>query len=237
MKSPLCSNGVRTGGERQRVALARALVLKPYVLLLDEPLSALDHGTRSRIQKELKRIHTELGVTIIHITHDPTEAFFLADQLAVMKDGRILQKGSPGEVCRRPKDRTVAEMVGIENLIAARVENARLVTALGEMGLQSLSARGHDLPERIFLTVPGWSIELFPVGKPQDYVWQGSLTIADVHAMNGTVEVTLAHDHEESLKTYLSRREAEAFAASLAIGMTVPVGLFGKGVHWVPRDI
>jgi ABC-type Fe3+/spermidine/putrescine transport system ATPase subunit len=231
--------GRLSGGERQRVALARALVMEPYVLLLDEPLSALDRVTRSRIQIELKRIHTQLGVTIVHITHDLAEAFFLADHLAVMKDGRILQEGAPEEVCRRPKDRSVAELVGIENLIAATVEDSRLVTALGDVDLQRLSADRDDMPERVCLTLPGWSVELFPAGKPQDYVWQGNLSISGVYPMNGTgmVEVTLVHNDGKSLKSYLSRREAKAMAEFLKIGTTVPVGFLGKGVHWVPGEV
>jgi ABC-type Fe3+/spermidine/putrescine transport system ATPase subunit len=228
-----------SGGERQRVALARALVMEPHVLLLDEPLSAVDRTTRSRLQKELKRIHAELGVTIIHITHDLMEAFSLADRLAVIKQGRILQEGPLDEVCGRPRDRDVAELVGIDNLIAATVEDERLVTVMGNVDLRHLAAAGDDLPKRICLTLPGWSIELFPAGKPEDYVWQGNLSISAVHPMSdtGIVELTLVHDGGESLKTHLSRREADALAPSLGIGMTVPVGLLGKGVHWVPEEI
>jgi ABC-type Fe3+/spermidine/putrescine transport system ATPase subunit len=228
-----------SGGERQRTALARALVMEPYVLLLDEPLSALDRATSSRIQNELKRIHRQLGVTIIHITHNVTEAFFLADRLAVMKDGQILQEGPPDEVCRRPQSHSVAELMGIENLIAATVEKARLVTAIGDLDLPQSAAGRNDLPKQVCLSLPGWSVELFPAGKPQDYMWQGSLRISEVHQMNGTgiMALLLVHDGGESLKTYLSPREAEALAASLRVGMTVPVGLLGKGVHWLPQEV
>jgi molybdate transport system ATP-binding protein len=227
-----------SGGERQRTALARALVMEPYVLLLDEPLSALDRATSNRIQNELKRIHTELGVTIIHITHDVAEAFFLADCLAVMKDGRILQEGEPEEVCRYPRSPSVAELMGIENLIAATVENARLVTAMGDLDLPPQLTGSSELPRRVCLTLPGQSVELFPAGKPQDYMWQGSLKISEVHQMNGTgiFKLILVHDGGESLKTYLSPREMELLAASVDIGMTVPVGLLGKGAHWVPQE-
>jgi ABC-type Fe3+/spermidine/putrescine transport system ATPase subunit len=228
-----------SGGERQRTALARALVMEPYVLLLDEPLSALDRATSIRIQAELKRIHSELGVTIIHITHDVTEAFFLADRLAVMKDGRILQEGSPEEMCRRPQSHSVAELVGIENLIAATVEDARLVTAMGDFDWGPLAAGRSNLPPRVWLTLPGSSIELFPDRDRQDYLWQGSLRISGVHRMNGTgmCGLTLVHAGGESLKIYLSPREADSLAASITLGMTVPVGLLHKGAHWVPREV
>ena len=227
-----------SGGERQRAALARALVMEPLVLLLDEPLSALDMATRSRLQRELKRIHTELGVTIIHITHDVNEAFFLADRLAVMKDGRILQEGPPEEVCRRPRNQSVAELMGIENMLAATVENSRLVTAMGAIHLPQLAAGLSDLPPRVCLTLPGSSVELFPAGNPEDYLWQGSMRIAEIHQMNGTgmLALVLVHDGGDSLKTYLSPREAAALAASLSVGLSVPVGLLGKGAHWVPQE-
>lgn len=228
-----------SGGERQRVALARALVMEPYVLLLDEPLSALDRATSSRIQKELKRIHTELGVTIVHITHDVAEACFLADRLAVMKDGRILQEGSPEEVCRRPRSYGVAELMGIENLIAATVEDSRLVTVMGDLDLRQVAAALGELPRRIFLTLSGWSVELFPAGNPQDYLWQGSLRISEVHQVDGAgmVSLVLVHDAGESLRAYLSPRETGAHAASLGVGMTVTVGLLGQGAHWVPQEV
>lgn len=227
-----------SGGERQRAALARALVMKPYVLLLDEPLSALDRATRSRIQNELKRVHKELGVTIIHITHDVAEAFLLSDRLAVIKDGRILQEGTPDEVCKRPKNRSVAELTGIENLIVATVENERLVTSLGYADCGRLSAGTGDLPARVYLTLPGWSIELFPAGDPKEYIWRGTMTVRDVRPSNGTgiVELTLGHEGGERLKTYLSRREAQALCALLSPGMSVPVGLLAEGAHWVPYE-
>jgi ABC-type Fe3+/spermidine/putrescine transport system ATPase subunit len=227
-----------SGGERQRVALARALVMEPYALLLDEPLGALDRAIRGRIQNELKRIHRELGVTILHITHDLEEAFFLADRLAVMKDGRILQEGPPEEVCRQPCSRHVAELVGIENLIAASVEGERLSTAMGDLDRHRLADGWSELPDRVWLTLAGWSIELFPASDRKDYVWQGTLHISGIHPMttSGMVEVTLTNGGGETLRAHLSRREADAFAPSLAIGRPISVGLRGDGIHWVPLE-
>lgn len=111
-----------SGGESQRVALARALINNPKVLLLDEPLSALDLNTRDRIIKMLGRIKDERKTTIIHVTHDQFEAVSLADRIAVMNKGRILQIGAPDQVFRRPNSEFVANFVGVENLFNGTAE-------------------------------------------------------------------------------------------------------------------
>ncbi|MDH4222639.1 MAG: ABC transporter ATP-binding protein [candidate division Zixibacteria bacterium] len=101
-----------SGGQRQRVALGRALVLEPDVLLLDEPLSNLDAKLRLRMRTELKRLHKKVKTTIIYVTHDQAEAMTLSDRLAVMKDGRILQAGTPSEVYEKPQDLFTAGFIG-----------------------------------------------------------------------------------------------------------------------------
>jgi molybdate/tungstate transport system ATP-binding protein len=106
-----------SGGEQQRVALARALASNPRLLLLDEPLSALDRNTRLTLRKELKRMRKRLGVPILHVTHDPEEAMELGDRVCVMLDNRIRQMGSPEELFRRPSDPDVAEFLGIWNIL------------------------------------------------------------------------------------------------------------------------
>ncbi|MFA7357094.1 MAG: ATP-binding cassette domain-containing protein [Methanothrix sp.] len=105
-----------SGGEKQRVAIARAIVMEPKVLLLDEPLSALDGATREKLRRELKRIHQAYGTTIIHVTHNFEEVFSLADKVAVMNGGGIVQVGTPEEVFRRPNCEMIANFVGVENV-------------------------------------------------------------------------------------------------------------------------
>ncbi len=101
-----------SGGERQRVALARALVRQPDAYLLDEPLSNLDAGTRVEMRTELRRLHREVGATMVHVTHDQVEAQILGDRIAVLDAGRVRQVGTPDELYRRPRDRFVAAFLG-----------------------------------------------------------------------------------------------------------------------------
>ena len=104
-----------SGGQQQRVALARALAIQPRVLLLDEPLSALDAKVRGELRDEIRRIHQEVGTTTIFVTHDQEEAFTLADRVAVINEGRLQQIGPPTEIYERPRTEFVAELVGLTN--------------------------------------------------------------------------------------------------------------------------
>jgi putative spermidine/putrescine transport system ATP-binding protein len=106
-----------SGGQRQRVALARALVNKPRVLLLDEPLGALDLKLREQMQEELKTLQKSLGITFIFVTHDQGEALSMADRVAVFNDGKIVQAGSPADVYGKPRTRFVADFVGSSNIL------------------------------------------------------------------------------------------------------------------------
>jgi putative spermidine/putrescine transport system ATP-binding protein len=111
-----------SGGQQQRVALARALVTSPSVLLLDEPLSALDPFLRGRVRAELKRLNRELGITFVHVTHSQDEALALADVVVLMRAGRIEQQGTPEELFDRPRTAFVARFMGGHNVIAAAGE-------------------------------------------------------------------------------------------------------------------
>jgi putative spermidine/putrescine transport system ATP-binding protein len=116
-----------SGGQRQRVALARAVAIRPGILLLDEPLTALDAALRDRLRGELNRLLRALGITTIYVTHDQAEAMELGDRVVVMQKGIIAQIGTPREIYFRPKNRFVAEFVGAANIIEASVENGQLV--------------------------------------------------------------------------------------------------------------
>jgi putative spermidine/putrescine transport system ATP-binding protein len=113
-----------SGGQRQRVALARALVNRPRVLLLDEPLGALDLKLRQQLQVELKRIQQEVGITFVYVTHDQEEALTMSDRIAVVDGGRIVQVGTPRSVYERPDSSFVAGFVGVSNLLELAVEQA-----------------------------------------------------------------------------------------------------------------
>ncbi|MGO2133561.1 MAG: ABC transporter ATP-binding protein [Halomonas sp.] len=131
-----------SGGQRQRIALARALVCEPAVLLLDEPLSALDAGLRSQLQVELKRVQKRLGMTFVFVTHDQDEAMVMSDRIAVLDGGNIQQVGTPAEVYERPATAFVARFMGHENLYAITASHGNWVeTPLGRLTLEPSEQR------------------------------------------------------------------------------------------------
>ncbi len=123
-----------SGGEKQKVALARALVIQPRVLLLDEPLSALDPETKETVQRELRRIHDQLGLTIVHVTHDFEEAVSMGDRIAVIGEGRVVQIGTPQEIFRQPNSEFVARFAMARNITLADVQDGEGENAFAFVG-------------------------------------------------------------------------------------------------------
>ena len=151
-----------SGGQQQRVALARALIIRPKVLLLDEPFSALDRNLRAAMQVELKDIQRKLGVTTIFVTHDQSEALSLSDRIAVIAEGRIRHLGAPGEIYRRPADRFVASFIGDVNVLSARLERNDGATATVAVGGARVLVPAGPLKA----VEPGGTVDLFL--RPED---------------------------------------------------------------------
>ena len=125
-----------SGGQRQRVALARALAVRPRVLLLDEPLTALDAALRETLRTEIDRLLRSLGITSIYVTHDQQEAMVLGDRIIVMSKGEVAQSGTPEDIYLRPANRYVGEFIGVMNRLDGELSNSRLETAAGNIDVE-----------------------------------------------------------------------------------------------------
>jgi spermidine/putrescine ABC transporter ATP-binding subunit len=174
-----------SGGQQQRVALARALVFDPGLLLMDEPLGALDRNLREQMKLEIKRIHHDLGVTVLYVTHDQEEALTMSDRVALMRGGRIAQLGSAEDLYERPASRFVAEFIGESNLLEGRLEPAdggavfvhrggvrvRVAHAPRTGGPYTLMVR----PEKVAIAPAGPADDGVP-GKVEEAIYVGEFT-------------------------------------------------------------
>jgi 2-aminoethylphosphonate transport system ATP-binding protein len=183
-----------SGGQQQRVAIARALAIRPRVLLLDEPLSALDAQIRRNMLGELARLHRELpALTVLYVTHDQVEALRLADRIAIMRGGRLMAEGQSHVLYRAPPNRFAAEFLGRANLLPVQVEDAGTAPGiarvrLGEIGLFAMAAR-QIAPGPALLCIRPHDVFLHPVqvqpantlaGSVRGVTWQGDLHSIDL---------------------------------------------------------
>ncbi|QCI67303.1 ABC transporter ATP-binding protein [Phreatobacter stygius] len=215
-----------SGGQQQRVALARALVIRPKVLLLDEPFSALDKNLRVAMQVELKEIQRRLGVTTIFVTHDQGEALSMSDRVVVMSQGRMHQIGTPDEVYRRPCDRFVACFVGDVNILAGSLERRLGKGATVAVGDASWAVSADALDACVL----GSAIDVF--ARPEDirlteHAAPGSIagTVAALVYQGGHVDVyvTVAEARGGRLVARLAGHEAMArFPVGTAVGVLPP---------------
>ncbi|KNG93098.1 ABC transporter ATP-binding protein [Pseudaestuariivita atlantica] len=181
-----------SGGQRQRVALARALVTEPKLLLLDEPLSALDAHLVIRMQSVLSRLQRELGITFVYVTHSQSEAFAMADRVVIMSQGEIAQVGTPREVYRAPRSRFVAEFVGRNNILPGEVVASHqgmvsVQTPLGTFNVQGDAAPGTSASIVVaadMMQVGGGENRLTATVISEEFV--GSMVTAFLEASDGT---------------------------------------------------
>ena len=187
-----------SGGQQQRVALARALVLKPSVLLLDEPLGALDAKLRHALRAELTALQREVGITFVFVTHDQEEALEMSDRLAVMSEGRIAQLGDPRQVYQEPETEYVADFLGVANLLDVQSgagTGGMGTIKVGDFDLQGTIPVGHPAgagravirPERIELGEPGQTGQNMVPGMVERSVFLGSISQVFVRLANGSL--------------------------------------------------
>jgi spermidine/putrescine transport system ATP-binding protein len=219
-----------SGGQQQRVALARALVNRPTVLLLDEPLGALDLKLRRQLQVELKRIQHEVGITFVYVTHDQEEALTMSDRIAIMNGGRVEQLGTPEELYEHPRTRFVADFIGTSNLLSGAIESVAGATAVvrlagGERCVTAIERElgvGHTVelsvrPEAVILRALNGTGPTGAVGTIQATVEQAAY-------LGGNIQ-------------YLVRSPSGLSLTALAAksGDRIPVG-GGVEVTWSPGD-
>ena len=202
-----------SGGMQQRVALARSLAIEPQVLLLDEPLSALDAKVRVQLREEIRRIQLELGITTIYVTHDQEEALSISDRVAVMYGGRIEQVGPPSEMYGSPATPFVAEFIGTMNRLVSMVGGEGSVD-YGGTQLRVDAAKGRPRGERVLLLIRPETVEVEPAGD--GVVAEGALTGAVVsHTFLGSVT---------RVKVGVGAGEVTADVPTTRVGV-IPIGL------------
>lgn len=202
-----------SGGQRQRIALARGLVVEPEILLLDEPLGALDANLRRIIQNELKLLQRELGITFIFVTHAQSEALGLSDRVVVMSNGVVEQVSPPKELYRRPASRFVADFIGSNTMIAGRALGAgRIDTPLGLLN-------GHGAGD--LAVIPAEAFRITPAGIPDEILLDGTLTGKSLVGSVGHLKVRLADQREISVETHAATPAAQA----LTLGQAITLGV------------
>ncbi|MDD4127416.1 MAG: ABC transporter ATP-binding protein, partial [Methanomicrobium sp.] len=192
-----------SGGEKQRTAIARALVMEPEVLLLDEPLSALDGNTRDKLRKELKKIHQTYKTTIIHVTHNFEEVFSLADSVAVINKGEIVQTGIPDEVFSKPNCRFIAGFVGVENIFRGTISSGKGSSIITVDGLKiSSSVTGLEGPVYASVRPEDIMISKEPLKTPARNSFEGRV----ISITNNGTMVQIIVDAGILFTTVLTRR-------------------------------
>jgi spermidine/putrescine ABC transporter ATP-binding subunit len=223
-----------SGGQQQRVALARAVVFSPDVILLDEPLAALDRNLREAMQQELRELTRRIGITAVFVTHDQEEALILSDRVVVMNQGVIEQIDTPAEVFDAPRTRYVADFMGVTNLFEARVRESssgRLVFDAFGIAVAALTTTDLSAGDRAHIGIRPERIELTP-GKPEPPTTavEGVVESALYHGTVSTYQVRLREACDATLVVRQINREQEAVAGPLAPGTRI-------WASWTPEAV
>lgn len=221
-----------SGGQRQRVAMARSLILKPKILLLDEPLGALDRKLRKEMQVELKQMQRQVGITFLYVTHDQKEALALADIIAVMRQGQLEQVGAPDEIYATPRTRFVADFMGASNIFPGKViasadEKVQLET---EGGLRVIASENKDIrsEEVTGISIHPELIELLPEGADMGGDNRFGGKILEMVYQGDFIEMKICLEQTGELITcHLSSQQARE--AQFCVGA-------GVLVHWSPKS-
>lgn len=219
-----------SGGQRQRVALARAIVFEPRILLMDEPLSALDKKLREQMQIEVRHLHQRLGMTTVYVTHDQREALTMSDRIAVIDRGQFRQIGKPRDIYERPESRFIAEFIGESQFLPVDVRDGKAAFNGRPIAVQHMaagSAGSHLLvvrPEKLSILGPrdGKGMNVFE-GKVKEVVYQGETSL---------VYVTLASGDELAFRQPARGNEGAAMEA----GSLIRLGLSPADAVIVPAE-
>ena len=200
-----------SGGQQQRVAIARAIVNKPHVLLLDEPLSALDHKMRKDMQLELKQMHKKLGITFIYVTHDQEEALTLSDTIIVMNDGVIQQIGTPTDIYNEPANSFVANFIGESNILNGRMLKDMEVEVMGVNAECVDKGFATDEPVDVVIRPE----DVYMLKKPEAGMWRGKVSSCIFKGVHYEMFVDTPNGYEVQVHDY------NAFEAGTEVGMLV----------------
>lgn len=216
--------GQLSGGQQQRVAIARALVLRPRLMLFDEPLSNLDAKLRVEMRAEIKQIHSELGLTSIYVTHDQAEALSLSDRIVVLKNGVLMQSGSPQEIHDRPKNVFVADFMGFRNFFKVRIVGVAEGVAEGESGSLRLRAKTTD-------AAVGTGSNAIMAIRPED-------VLIGEGGVQGRVEIVeyLGREQEAAIRIDDNARLWVRTANHMQVGDTINVGFPVDKVVLLPDE-
>lgn len=230
-----------SGGQQQRVAVARALARKPKVLLLDEPFSAVDQVTRRKLHRELRKLRESLSIPMILVTHDLEESALLADRIALLYKGTILQTGTPKELASRPNSATVARLMDQQNLFTAQVmehdmEQQKTILRWRGIRMEARLQAGFPVNERVCWTIEPASILLHRRDRPSQGDRENPMhgTIVEYMEINGLANFLLEIDRELKIRlsVYVPIHVARRNLLGLAAGASI--SLLSEGIHLIP---